>query len=71
MNGFVYAIGKRELLGGETEMRGDDSLDRLALGVAGEIAGGDVASASRTLGEQASVFSLKSRRKASRLPRGG
>ena len=54
--------------GRETEMRGDDSFDGLALGITRERARGDAAQALRsTLGEHASVFSLKSRRRASRL----
>ena len=52
VNGFVHAIGQRNLFGGEAEMRGDDGLDRLAFGIAREMAGGDGASASRTFGNR-------------------
>ncbi len=41
MNRFVDAVGKRNLGGGEPEMRGDHGFDRLALGIAGEVSGGD------------------------------
>ena len=43
VNGFVDAVGERDLLGGEAEMRGDDGFDWFALGIARECAGGDAA----------------------------
>src|SRR5208337_4438402 len=41
MNGLIHSIGESYLLRGEAEMRGNDSLHRLALGVTREIAGRD------------------------------
>jgi hypothetical protein len=63
---FIDAVGERNLRGREAEMRGDDGLDRLA-----RLPAEMQPSTSRTLGEQATVFSLKSRRSVSRLPSGG
>ena len=43
MDRFIDAVGERNLRGREAEMRGDDGLDRLALGIARETARGDAA----------------------------
>ena len=71
VDGFVDAVGEQDLLGVEAEVRGDDALDGLALGVDGEAFGGESAAALEHAGQGAKVFSLKSRRRASRPASGG
>ena len=43
VNGFVDAVGERDLRGQKAEMSGNDGLDRLTLRIAREAAGGDFA----------------------------
>ncbi len=72
VDGLVDAVGEEDLVGLEAEVRGDVRFDVLALGVDGEaLRRWSRVRRSRTRGEGAKVFSLKSRRRQVRSASGG
>ena len=65
-------LGEQHLLWLEVQLSGNVRVSAgFALGVAGKISAGDTGERFEQRGEQAKVFSLKSRRSPLRSPRGG